>query len=205
MSFVLFYSRLKSSNVSGTFFLTEDIISFYPTWLQHSKILKYRPHIYLIYKSVKTTPLSIYLSSLKREASDVRGFIREGRADKFKDNSCRSSIRAHTGSQRVMILLYLHDFSFIDFSHDITPCTGILFTQRPALSCVGAHMCKIPAVGVHTVHMDVCEWEREREWERKPVLGCVGKYVKGSLGLRDICGSRDSLLGYQFSPSIMRQ
>lgn len=68
-----------------------------------------------------------------------------------------------------MILLYLHDFSFIDFSHDITPCTGILVSQRPALSCVGAHMCKIPAVGVHTVRMDVCEWEREGKREKASV------------------------------------
>lgn len=122
--------------------------------------------------------------------------LREGRADTFKDNSCRSSIRTHThrDSQRVMILLYLHDLSFIDLSHDITPCAGMLFTLRPALSCVGAHMCKIYQQLVST---------QSAEWEIKPVLW--GVWVNMSGGRLVSVTSVGSLLGYQFRPSIMRQ
>lgn len=112
--------------------------------------------------------------------------------------------RTHIGSQRVMILLYLHDFSFIDFSHDITPVPGS-FSPSALLCPVWVRICAKYQQLVSTQCVWLCVSGRQRERERKPVLGCVGKYVRGSLGLRDICGSHGSLLGYQFSPSIMRQ
>lgn len=162
-------------------------MSFY---IKHSQTIKYRLHIHLVSTPVKTSPpcqISIF-QVWKPEASDVTGFIRDRGADKCKDNSCRSKARA--ASLRGMILSYLHDFSFIDFSHDITPPLAFghvwvraKYQQLVSTRCV----------------LDV----GERGDERKAV--CVGKYVRGSPGLRDICGSRGSLLGYQFSPSIMRQ